>query len=59
GGAAQNKAFNVVAMNDWNAVGQVVMSFSGFTAGSANTVQFLGDGFHSAPDLDWIEVLNP
>src|SRR6185436_499031 len=42
---------------DWHKIGQMMITLSGFTAGSTNTVQFLGDGTHSAPDLDWIEVV--
>jgi hypothetical protein len=57
GGAAQNKAFNIVAQGDWTAVGQAQITLSGFTAGSTNTVQFMGDGMHMAPDLDWIEIM--
>jgi hypothetical protein len=57
GGAAQNKVFNIVAQGDWTQVGQAQITLSGFTAGSTNTVQFMGDGSHAAPDLDWIEVM--
>jgi hypothetical protein len=57
GGGAQNKAFNIVAQGDWTAIGQMQITLSGFTAGSTNTVQFMGDGTHAAPDLDWIEVM--
>jgi hypothetical protein len=57
GGAAQSVAFPVVASGDWSKVGQSLVTLTGFSAGSTNTVQFLGDGLHGAPDLDWIEVV--
>jgi hypothetical protein len=55
GGTAQTKTFP--ALGDWRKVGQVIVSLSGFTAGNTNTVEFLGSGVYTAPDLDWIEVL--
>jgi hypothetical protein len=57
GGSAQNKSFPIVAQGDWTAIGQATITLTGFTAGDTNTVQFMGDGSHSAPDLDWIEVM--
>jgi hypothetical protein len=57
GGPTQNKAFSIVNSGDWTAVGQVQITLTGFNAGSTNTVQFMGDGTHAAPDLDWIEVM--
>jgi hypothetical protein len=55
GGAVQNKAF--VPTASWSATGQLIVTLSGFVAGSTNTIQFRGDGSHAAPDLDWIEVV--
>jgi hypothetical protein len=55
GGAAQQKGFKF--LGDWGKVGQATVTLSGFTVGSANTVEFLGDGSNSVPDLDWIEVI--
>src|SRR5436190_5772470 len=57
GGGAQNKAFAIVEPGNWNKVAQAMVTLSGFTAGNTNTVQFMGDGNHGAPDLDWIEVI--
>jgi hypothetical protein len=56
GSAPQNFAFPVVKPADWDAVAGAPVHLSGFVAGAANTVVFKGDGVHSAPDLDWIEV---
>jgi hypothetical protein len=57
GGPVQNKSFAIVAQGDWSQIGQAVITLDGFTAGANNTVQFMGDGSHAAPDLDWIEVV--
>jgi hypothetical protein len=57
GGPVQNKSFPIVAQADWTQIGQAIITLDGFTAGANNTVQFMGDGAHSAPDLDWIEVI--
>jgi hypothetical protein len=56
-GTAQSKAFPTVEQANWSKVGQAIITLDGFVAGSTNTVQFLGDGVHAAPDLDWIEVI--
>jgi hypothetical protein len=42
--------------SDWNQVFSMVVSLSGFQAGS-NTITISADGTHSVPDLDWIEVM--
>jgi hypothetical protein len=55
GGAAQNKAFPGSA--SWSKPVGVTVTLSGFVAGNTNTIKFLGDGTHAAPDLDWIEVI--
>ncbi len=39
------------------ALGSVTIALHGFVQGSSNVITFSGDGTHSAPDLDWIEVL--
>ncbi|HTA20005.1 MAG TPA: hypothetical protein VK989_11970, partial [Polyangia bacterium] len=57
GGAAQSRSFASISCGNWDAIGQTMVTLSGFTAGSTNTVEFLGDGTHAAPDLDWIEVM--
>jgi hypothetical protein len=56
GGVAQNRAFPIVTCGDWK-IGQATITLSGFNAGTNNTVDFMGDGAHAAPDLDWIEVM--
>jgi hypothetical protein len=58
GGAAQNRALGSLECGNWAKVGQTIITLSGFTAGSNNTVEFFADGQHAAPDLDWIEVVN-
>jgi len=57
GGAAQNFAFPVVASGNWNKVGGVTVPLTGFTQGGTNTIRFVADGYHPAPDLDWIEIM--
>jgi hypothetical protein len=57
GGAPQQKGFKVVEGGNWSAIGQASVTLSGFVAGSTNTVEFLGDGIHAAPDLDWVEII--
>jgi hypothetical protein len=56
GGAPQNFAFPVVKGGNWNMVGAMSVSLTGFVAGTTNTITFTGDTAHAAPDLDWIEV---
>jgi hypothetical protein len=58
GGPAQNRVFNIVDQANWHAIGQSKITLDGFKADSTNTIEFLGDGVHSAPDLDWIEIIN-
>jgi hypothetical protein len=61
GGPVQYRTFAPVG-GSWSnpssvAVGSVNIALHGFVAGSNNTVAFSGDGVHTAPDLDWIEVM--
>jgi hypothetical protein len=56
GGPSQNRAFPSNC-GDWSEVNQMMITLSGFTAGSTNKVEFFADGQHAAPDLDWIEVV--
>jgi hypothetical protein len=58
GGAAQNRALGSMECGNWSKIGQVMVTLSGFNAGSNNKVEFFADGQHAAPDLDWIEVIN-
>ncbi|HTA20690.1 MAG TPA: discoidin domain-containing protein, partial [Polyangia bacterium] len=55
GGTPQLKGF--VQSAGWSADAQASITLTGFNAGSNNTVQFIGDGVHGAPDLDWIEII--
>jgi len=57
GGAAQSRSFGSLECGNWHRIGQTQITLSGFNAGSTNTVQFMGDGSHAVPDLDWIEVV--
>jgi hypothetical protein len=41
----------------WDTPAAASVSLSGFVAGATNTISFVGDGIHPAPDLDWIEVV--
>jgi hypothetical protein len=56
GGPAQNRALPGTC-GSWSKVAHEMVTLSGFVAGTANTVEFMGDGQHAAPDLDWIEVI--
>ena len=57
GGAPQRFAFPTVSYGNWDVVGSMTVTLLGFVQGGNNTVQFLADGTHQAPDLDWIEVM--
>jgi hypothetical protein len=55
GGAAQHFAFP--ATGDWDKPTGSTISLTGFLAGGNNTIRFVADGTHAAPDLDWIEIM--
>jgi hypothetical protein len=56
GGTPQVKAFG--GLLDWHHPHGGAVQLSGFKSGSSNTVSVTSDGTHSAPDLDWIEVVD-
>jgi hypothetical protein len=59
GGAPQNRSFASLECANWHKIGQSIITLTGFNAGNTNTIEFLGDGTHAVPDLDWIEIIAP
>jgi hypothetical protein len=56
GGAPQVKAFG--GLLDWSHPHGGAIQLSGFNSGSSNTVSVTADPNDSAPDLDWIEIVD-